>query len=135
MQPHALTVPQRIVNRPRIIGADARSESAFVRARFPVGPADLSHETPSVTPGFRLTEAQRRALSTRLMLQNPRPDMTAKQMAAIRADLDSRVRGLPTGAFMALDSLRLLAEQGNIVARDLFDSESERLGLTRPFTR
>lgn len=86
------------------------------------------------TTGLTLTEAQRQALSTRLMLQAPGPTrITVRQLAAIRADLDSRIAGLPPGAFMALDALRLLADQGNEVAKYLFDSESERLGLTRPF--
>lgn len=111
----------------------SKYDGIAIQSRFPSGPADLDHEAPSPGPGFRLTEAQRRALSTRLMLQAPR-DVSPKLMMRIRMDLDSRVRGLPPGAFMALDGLRLLAEQGNIVARDLFDNESRRLGLTRPFS-
>lgn len=84
--------------------------------------------------GLKLTETQRQALSTRLMLQAPGPTrITVRQLAAIRADLDSRVAGLPPGAFMALDALRLLADQGNQLAADLFDSECRKLGLTRPF--
>lgn len=82
--------------------------------------------------GLVLTEQQRRMLSTRLMLQAP-TTLSPRQLAAVRRDLDSRVAGLPPGAFMALDALRLLADQGNVVAADLFDSESRKLGLTRPF--
>lgn len=83
--------------------------------------------------GLVLTEQQRRQLSTRLMLQAPR-DLTPRQITNIARDLDRRVKGLPPGAFMALDALRLLADAGNLVADTLFDMESERLGLTRPLT-
>lgn len=76
------------------------------------------------------TEQQRRQLSTRLMAQAPR-DLSPAQVAAVRKDLDRRVKGLPPDVFMALDALRLLAEQGNTVARDLFMDESDRLGLTQ----
>lgn len=68
------------------------------------------------------------------MLQAP-TGLTEKQIKAIAKDLDSRIEGLPPGAFMALDSLRLLADQGNSFAGWLFDHESEKLGLTRPFQR
>jgi len=81
--------------------------------------------------GLVLTERQRRQLSTRLMLQLP-ADLSPRQIKNIATDLDRRVRGLPPGAFMALDALRLLADGGNIVAADLFDSECRKLGLTRP---
>ena len=91
---------------------------------------DLPVEPPR---GFVLPEYARRAFSSRLMLQAPH-DASPRELAAIRRDLDSRVRGLPQGAFMALDALRLLADQGNAVAADLFDSESRRLGLVRPVT-
>lgn len=79
-----------------------------------------------------LTDQQRRMLSTRLMLQLP-TDLTARQIANIARDLDRRIKGLPPGAFMALDGLRLLADGGNLVAEYLFDEESAKLGLTRPF--
>jgi hypothetical protein len=82
---------------------------------------------------LELTEAQRRALSTRLMAKAP-ADLSPRQIAAVRHDFDRKVRGLPGDVVMALDSLRMLAEQGNIVAADLFDSESAKLGLTRPTT-
>lgn len=82
--------------------------------------------------GLVLSEKHRRLLSTRLMLQAP-TNLTPKQIKNIATDLDRRIRGLPPGAFMALDALRLLADQGNLVADTLFDMESEKLGLTRPF--
>lgn len=82
--------------------------------------------------GLTLTDTQRRAFSTRLMLQAPR-NLTPRQIANVARDLDRRVRGLPPGAFMALDALRLLADGGNELAADLLDHESHRLGLTHPF--
>ena len=82
---------------------------------------------------LELTPLQAAQLSTRLMLQAPR-DLTPSQIAAVRRDLDRVVRGLPADVFMALDAMRLLAEQGNAVAADIFDYESRRLGLTRPLT-
>lgn len=82
--------------------------------------------------GLQLTEKQRRQLSTRLMLQLPK-DLTPKQIAEVARDLDSRVKGLPPGAFMALDALRLLADGGNKIAEHLFNVESRRLGLTETF--
>jgi len=83
---------------------------------------------------FELTEAQARALSTRLMPVTPATlGISEKQRRAIQRELDGRIKGLPPGAFMALDSLRLLADQGNVTAAYLFDLESAKLGLTRPF--
>lgn len=78
---------------------------------------------------FELTERQAAMMSTRLMLQAP-PNLTPRQLANVRRDLDRRVRGLPGDVFMALDALRLLADQGNTIAADLFDMECRRLGLT-----
>ncbi len=65
------------------------------------------------------------------MLQAP-ADLTARQIAAVRRDLERVVDGLPGDVFMTLDALRLLADQGNQLAADVFDHESRRLGLTRP---
>lgn len=96
-------------------------------------PTDVFGQPKPVPPaGFRLPEHVRRAFSSRLMLQAP-TNLTPRQIAAIRQDLDSRIDGLEQGAFMALDALRLLAEQGNEFAKFIFDRESARLGLTRPF--
>lgn len=83
------------------------------------------------TPGFRLTESQRLALQTRLMLQAP-TGLTPRQIANVARDLDSRIRTLPPGAFMALHSLMLLADQGNRIASHLFRYECARLGLEDP---
>lgn len=82
--------------------------------------------------GFVLKEEHRQMLSNKLMLQAPQ-GMTPDQIIRTRRDLDRVVDGLPGDVFMALDALRLLADQGSEIAKLLFDSESERLGLTRPF--
>lgn len=85
-----------------------------------------------VSPGFRLPPEAVRAFSSRLMLQAPR-DLTPRQIKNVADDLDRRIRGLPPGAFMALDSLRLLADQGNKIAEHLYELETRRLGLTSVF--
>jgi len=101
-------------------------------ALSPADRLELERLRQRSSAGLTLTDVQRRMLSTRLMIQAPR-DLSARQIKAIADDLDRRVTGLPPGAFMALDALRLLADGGNKVADYLFDQESERLGLTRPF--
>lgn len=87
---------------------------------------------PAPTPGFRLHEHVRRAFSSRLMLQAP-AGLSPEQIAKLARELDSVIDGLDQGAFMALDAMRLLADQGNEIAKDLFDAMSIDLGLTRPF--
>lgn len=81
--------------------------------------------------GLVLTEQQRQLLSNRLMLQAP-AGLTARQIRNVANDLDRRIKGLPPGAFMALDALRLLADGGNDLAAYLLEFETERLGLTSP---
>ena len=95
--------------------------------------AELAALRGRATAGLRLTPQQAQQLSTRLMLQAPK-HLTPRQIKAVADDLDRRIRGLPPGAFMALDALRLLADGGNAVAEFLFDHESKELGLTRPFS-
>lgn len=80
---------------------------------------------------LELKEHQRRLIANRLMLQLPN-GVSPREVARVRADLDRRVQGMPGDVFMALDAIRLLADQGNAVAKDLFDSECAKLGLTRP---
>jgi hypothetical protein len=99
----------------------------------PADAAELARLRTRSAAGLTLTDQQRRLLSTRLMLQLP-TDLTGRQVKAIADDLDKRIKGLPPGAFMALDALRLLADGGNKVADYLFDLQSEKLGLTRPFS-
>lgn len=95
--------------------------------------ADDRVGAPVAPRGFLLPEVARLAFSSRLMLQAPR-GLTAQQINNVRRDLDSRIDGLPPGAFMALDALRLLADAGNEIAAEIFDLESAKLGLTRPFS-
>jgi hypothetical protein len=80
-----------------------------------------------------LPEHVRREFSTRLMLQLPPSSLTERQKAEVRADMNRVIMGMPGDVFMALDALRLLAEQGNVVAADLFAHECDRLGLTKKF--
>lgn len=82
--------------------------------------------------GLKLSDEHRRLLASRLMVQAP-TGLTPKQIRNVARDLDRRIRGLPPGAFMCLDALRLLAEQGNAFAADVLDIESRNLGLTKPF--
>jgi hypothetical protein len=81
--------------------------------------------------GFYLTPHQRAHLATRLMLKGP-ANATPEEIAAHRRSIDGFLNGLPGDILFALDSLRLLADQGNRVAEYLLDRETERLGLTRP---
>jgi hypothetical protein len=62
----------------------------------------------------------------RLLLQ-PRPAGVAPIPLGRRT-----AEGLPFDVLMALESIRQLAEQGNVVARTLYEMERERLGLDRP---
>jgi hypothetical protein len=80
---------------------------------------------------LEFTEQQRRTLSRVLMVQAP-VGLTEKQLRQARREINRSVNGLPGDVFMALDALRMLADQGNTVAKDLFEQESNRLGLTRP---
>lgn len=79
------------------------------------------------------SERERQLLSNEIMVQAP-IGLTPNQLRAIRRDMDKRVRGLPGDVLMALDALRLHADQGNRVAKWLFNREVERLGLTTTFT-
>ena len=77
---------------------------------------------------LEFSERERRALSTRLMVQAP-PGLTPRQLKSAAAFMDRAVKGLPGDVFMALDALRLLADQGNETAKHVFDEECAKLGL------
>jgi len=81
--------------------------------------------------GFYLTPHQRAHLQTRLMLQGP-ANATPTEIAAHQRTIEGFLNGLPGDVLFTLDSLRLLADQGNEVAEYLLDRETQRLGLTRP---
>lgn len=87
---------------------------------------------PSGLPGggLTLTAHQRAHLENRVMLQGPK-NLSPAEVAAFRAGIHKLFNGIPGDILFTLDSLRLLADQGNAVAADLFDSEVKRLGLTR----
>ncbi len=71
---------------------------------------------------FEFTPAQRAALSTRLMVQDPRTlGLTPAQLARVRADMERRVQGIPLGDLLALEAMYHLADQGNVVAQDVID--------------
>lgn len=77
-----------------------------------------------------LTPHQRLHLANRIMLQGP-GDASPGEIAAHQRGLSRMLNGIPGDVLFALDALRLLADQGNVVARDLFQSEIERMGLTQ----
>lgn len=77
-----------------------------------------------------LTPHQRAHLANRIMLQSP-VDVSPAEIAAHQRGLDRSLNGIPGDILFALDALRLLADQGNVVARDLFQMEIERMGLTQ----
>jgi len=72
---------------------------------------------------LELTESQRLALQTRLIVQKPPPGMTLDIV---------RINGLPSDVLFALEALRLLAEQGNQVAAYMYDDERKKLGIATP---
>lgn len=75
-----------------------------------------------------LTAHQRQHLATRLMAQAPR-GLSIRAIAQTRRLYDRAIAGLPGDVVMALDSLALLAEQGNEVAKVMLEDECKRLGI------
>jgi hypothetical protein len=53
--------------------------------------------------------------------------MTPVQLARMRAELDRKIGGIAAGDLVRLEALHLLAEQGNVVAQDLYDMSLEGL--------
>lgn len=83
---------------------------------------------------LHLTPEQRRALSTRVMLQAPGADTTPEMRTMTARLVEQRLNGIPGDILFTLDALRLLADQGNQTAGAVLDYEINRLGLTRPTT-
>lgn len=77
------------------------------------------------------SEAERKALSKRLLVQPP-PSLDAVRQHRLIHDQLKRIEGLPIDVLETLEAIRLLAEQGNEVAKDLYDTEREKLGIDRP---
>jgi hypothetical protein len=73
---------------------------------------------------LEFTEEQRRALSSRLMLQPPGTEMARLER--------SRIEGIPADVLATLEAIKLLADQGNRVAQDLYMAERRRLGIDIP---
>lgn len=69
-----------------------------------------------------LTETFRRQIeqNMRMKLQPP---------VGKTPDFDRRINGLPGDVLLALESLRMLADQGNRMATLLYEKECKRLGL------
>ena len=80
---------------------------------------------------LHFTPEQRRALSNRLIVQPP-PSLDAVAQHRLIADQRRRIEGLPIDVLETLEAIRLLAEQGNRVAKELYEEERERLGIDRP---
>jgi hypothetical protein len=89
---------------------------------------ERGHQLPG--GGLTLTAHQRAHLANRVMLQGPK-GLNEREIAAWRRGLEQTFNGIPGDVLFTLDSLRLLADQGNKVAATLFDAESDRLGFTR----
>jgi hypothetical protein len=72
-----------------------------------------------------LTEPQRRAMATRVMVQGPTTSIP--ELARSRR----RIEGLPVDVLFALEALALLAEQGNDIAKKILADERVKLGIDR----
>ncbi len=80
--------------------------------------------------GYRpltLNDRQRRLMESR-GIQRVQP--RAEGAAPIR--LHHTINGIPEDVLFALEALASLAEQGNDVARFVYEHELESLGITRP---
>lgn len=82
---------------------------------------------------LHFTEEERRALSRRLLVQPPPSEDAVRAHQEIQRQL-GRIEGLPIDVLETLEAIRLLAEQGNKVAEELYMSERERLGIDLPRT-
>lgn len=82
---------------------------------------------------FRLTEAQRQALSDSILLQKP-PDAAAAETFAELQRKVKTIEGIPVDVLFTLEAIRLQAEQGNKVAEWLYWRERIRLGIDVPKT-
>lgn len=91
----------------------------------------LTPDTAVESGGLRLTPHQLAHLRTRLMVQPPGPDNMPESMEAI-TERSRRITGIPPDVLLTLEAIHLLAEQGNIAARWLYEQERIRLGIDRP---
>lgn len=93
--------------------------------------SDTRREEAQGAGGFRFTEEQRLALSTRHMVQRP-PGEAAIASFAELAHRRKTIEGLPVDVLFTLEAIRLLADQGNEMAKRLYWSERVRLGIDTP---
>lgn len=84
-----------------------------------------------VPPHLVLTEAQRKAFSTRLMPQPPTSPGDVANAQRYWKEV-GRVAGFSADVLLVLNSILELAEQGNEVAQRLYMSECRRLDITFP---
>jgi hypothetical protein len=90
----------------------------------------LTPETAEDHGGLRLTRHQLEHLRTRLQVQPPGPD--TNNGIAEMMERGKRLQGIPGDVLFTLEAIRLLAEQGNAVAAELYQSERIKLGIDRP---
>lgn len=89
---------------------------------------------PEREKGWRLTPAQKlMVVQGRQMIQPPGPDdakAVASNMRAMSAT--GAGTGIPFDVLMTLESLRQLAEQGNLAAKWLYEQERVKFGISTP---
>lgn len=82
---------------------------------------------------IHFSEAERRALSTRLIVQPPASAREVERHQEL-ARQRRRIEGLPIDVLETLDAIRVLADSGNKVAQELYMVEREKLGIDLPKT-
>ncbi len=82
------------------------------------------------TPRIRLTRQQTALIESRgRTLVQPPTEADAKVVREIQLHRPVAAGKLPFDVVFTLEALRHLADQGNAVAKDLYDYETRRLGL------
>ncbi len=84
--------------------------------------------------GLRLTPAVRRQLARRgrTVVVPPTPEQAASLREVEREGHVRTVEGIPLDVLMTLEALRVLADQGNMLAAHIYERERRRLGIDRP---
>jgi hypothetical protein len=80
---------------------------------------------------FHFTPEQREALSKRLLVQPP-PSMEAVAAHAYIAKQLRTIENIPIDVLECLEALRLLADDGNIAAQEIYMAEREKFGIAAP---
>lgn len=76
-----------------------------------------------------LDEANRKRMASRLMIQPPKSQHDIAEFQRFSREIE-KAAGLPADVLITLESLLLLAEQGNLVAQWLYGRECARHGIT-----